>query len=302
MAIFNLGSINADHVYTLPHLPGPGETVASVSVRTGLGGKGANQSVAAALAGAEVRHIGAVGPDGEALVARMSAAGVDCTHIARTETPTAHAIVMVDGAGENQIVIHPGANMAQDADVITQALATASPGDWLLLQNETSHQREAATEARALGLHVAYSAAPFDVAAVEALLQYLGLLIVNQIEARQLTEALGKPVLNIPVPNILVTKGAAGADWHDTRLLQTVSVPAFRVSPVDTTGAGDTFVGYAVAGLSQGLSPQTALRRAAAAAALAVQRPGTAEAIPAMSEVLAFLDQLPAKGASAPQS
>ncbi len=300
--IFNLGSINADHIYTLPHLPGPGETVASVSFSTGLGGKGANQSVAAALAGADVRHIGAVGPDGEGLIERMGAAGVDCTHIMRTEIPTAHAIVMVDGGGENQIVIHSGANMAQDANVITNALAAASPGDWLLLQNETSHQVEAATQARALGLNVAYSAAPFDMQAVEAILPYLSLLIVNRVEAGQMTEALNRPVLNIPVPNILVTKGAAGADWYDTRLLQTVSFPAFPVSPVDTTGAGDTFAGYAVAGLSQGLLPQTALRRAAAAAALAVQRPGTAEAIPALQEVLGFLDQLPKKGASAPQS
>lgn len=300
--ILNLGSINADHVYTLPRLPGPGETVASVSLTTGLGGKGANQSVAAARAGADVRHIGAIGPDGEGLIERMAAAGVDCSHVVRTGVPTAHAIVMVDGKGENQIVVHPGANMAQDANVITNALAAASPGDWLLLQNETSHQVETATQARALGLNVAYSAAPFDMQAVEVLLPHLNLLIVNRIEARQMTEALNRPVLNIPVPNILVTKGAAGADWHDTRLLQTVSVPAFPVSSVDTTGAGDTFAGYVVAGLSQGLLPQTALRRAAAAAALAVQRPGTAEAIPDVQEVLGFLDQLPTKGASAPQS
>lgn len=300
--IINLGSINVDHLYDLPRLPAPGETVAATGLTSGLGGKGANQSVAAALAGARVRHVGAVGPDGPPLVDRLAEFGIDTSGVRITDTPTGHAIVMVDVSGENQIVIYSGANMAQDIDVITRILGQASRGDWLMLQNETSLQAETAAKAQARGMNVAYSAAPFDVQAVEAVLPHVTLLIVNQVEAEQLVMARGTPILDIPVPNVLVTKGAKGADWHDTHLRSTVSVPAFQVTAIDTTGAGDTFAGYVVAGLSQGLSPRSALRRASAAAAISVTRKGTSDAIPSLAEVQDFLGQLPANGAEAPQS
>lgn len=287
--IFNLGSINADCFYRLPRLPGPGETLAASAFSTGLGGKGANQSVAAARAGAQVSHIGAVGPDGQWAIERLRALGVGTGHIRLTETPTAHAIVMIDEAGQNQIVIYPGANHAQDSEAIHSALSAAAPGDWLMLQNETSHQAEAAALARSRGVEVAYSAAPFDGEAVEAVLPYVTLLILNEVEAAQLSDARGKPLADLPVPKLLVTRGADGADWIDRDAAETVSVPAVAVTAVDTTGAGDTFAGYAVAGLSQGRPPPEALRRAAAAAALCVTREGTADAIPSLSETLAFL-------------
>ena len=183
--IFNLGSINADYFYDLPHLPGPGETLAATRMASGLGGKGANQSVAAALAGIEVRHIGCVGTDGAWAVDRLREFGVDVRHVRVGETLTAHAIVMVDEAGENQIVIYPGANMEQDELSIAAALENAVSGDWLMLQNETSLQMEAAKLAREKGLSVAYSAAPFDVQAVEAILPFATLVIMNEVEAQQ---------------------------------------------------------------------------------------------------------------------
>jgi len=286
--IYNLGSINIDHFYQLPRLPGPGETLAATEHATGLGGKGANQSVAAARAGAQVCHIGAVGQDGARMVERLSSLGVDTRHIRVVDTPTAHAIVMVDTNGENQIVIYPGANLAQDANVITKVMTSASAGDWLMLQNETSHQVEAVKAAKQAGLHVAYSAAPFEPGAVSAILPYTSLLIMNRVEADQLSSSMGKPLLDLPVANVLVTKGKLGADWYDIRRSELVSVPAFSVNPVDTTGAGDTFAGYMIAGLADGLLPQDAARRAAAAAAISVTRRGTADAIPSLAEVEAF--------------
>jgi ribokinase len=287
--IYNLGSINADYFYRLPRLPGPGETLAATEMSSGLGGKGANQSVAIARAGAEVCHIGAVGGDGRWLIEHLAEAGVDTRNIQFSTRPTAHAIVMIDGQGENQIVIFPGANFDQCPDTVAKVLSEGRPGDWLLLQNETSQQAEAAALAAGRDMNVVYSAAPFDADAVARLLPSLTLLIMNEVEAGQLAEALGTQVLHLPVANVLVTKGARGADWHDTRLMHTLSVPAFPVAPVDTTGAGDTFTGYVVAGLSTGSSPQTALRRAAAAAAISVTRTGTADAIPTIAEVEAFL-------------
>ncbi len=291
MTIYNLGSINADYFYRVPHLPQAGETLAANTMSSGLGGKGANQSVAAVRAGATVCHIGAVGPDGGWAIDRMRSYGVDCSHIIRVEQPTAHAIITIDPAGENAIVLFSGANNAQDINQVQQACGAAGPVDYFLLQNETSHQVAAAKIASDAGMQVVYSAAPFQVEAVRAVLPYISILIMNEIESEQLTQAMGHKPQNLPVPNALITRGAQGADWIDTNSGETVTVPAFSVTPVDTTGAGDTFAGYVIAGLSQNMAPPDALRMAAAAAAIKVTRPGTADAIPDRAEVDAFLAQ-----------
>lgn len=287
--IINLGSINADFFYDLPHLPGPGETLAASHMATGLGGKGANQSVAAALAGEDVHHIGAVGEDGAWAVERLSDFGVNVSHIRISKRPTAHAIVMVDGAGENQIVIYSGANMDQSAKAIEQALDKGGAGDWLILQNETSHQAEAAQMAWERGIKVAYSSAPFDAQAVQNVLPFTTLLIMNEVEAQQFEQATGQAVTALSLPYALITRGKDGAVWHNLTTGEDLSVPAFEVETVDTTGAGDTFAGFAVAGLSQGLSVQEALRQASAAAALSTTKKGTADAIPDLASVKAFL-------------
>ena len=289
MTIFNLGSINVDHFYAVPHLPAPGETLAATHYSTGLGGKGANQSVAAALAGASVVHIGSVGRDGAAMVSRMREFGVDCGHVSILEIPTAHAIINVDPEGENAIVIFSGANLEQSLTHLESAISAASQGDMLILQNETNRQIEAARRARARGLPVIYSAAPFSATAVQEIMPHVDLLVMNAVEARQLSEALSLSLPQIPVPHLLITKGAEGSTWHDQEDGTEIHVPAFPVTPVDTTGAGDCFIGYVAAGLNQGMEPEAAMRLGAAASALQVQRPGTAEAIPTREEVDAFL-------------
>nr|WP_236015889.1 PfkB family carbohydrate kinase [Phaeovulum veldkampii] len=286
-----MGSINIDHVYRLPHLPQPGETLAALDYSTGLGGKGANQSVAAARAGARVRLIGAIGPDGGQVLARLVALGVDCAAVARMQTATGHAIILLDAASENAIVIHPGANRAIAPQAAVAALDAAVPGDTLLLQNETSAQAETAEAAAIRGLRVVYSAAPFELAAVRAVLPHVTTLALNAVEAGQLTAALGCELSDLPVAEVLVTHGAEGADWHDLGAGRVIYQPAFAVSPVDTTGAGDTFAGYFAAARDQGFGPAAALRLAAGAAALKVTRAGAAEAIPARAEVEAFLEQ-----------
>ena len=164
MTIFNLGSINIDHVHRVAHLPGPGETVADIGYASGLGGKGVNQSLAAA-AGARVHHIGAVGVDGGWIVERLAAAGIDVSDLTTVGAVTDHAIVCVDAGGENLIVIHGGANRALTVEQIDRALARARPGDWFLAQNETSLIAEGFARAQASGLRTAYAAAPFAAAA-----------------------------------------------------------------------------------------------------------------------------------------
>lgn len=284
MAVYNLGSINIDHVYRVPHLPAAGETLAAEGYAMGLGGKGANQSVAAARAGARTLHIGAVGPEGAWAREALAAYGVDVSHVLRSAEPTGHAIINVDPAAENAIVIYPGANLTLAAAAIGTALTGAGPADTLLLQNETSGQVEAARLAAALGLRVVYSAAPFDLAAVRAILPHVALLVMNEIEAAQLRTGLGR----MPDMDVIVTKGARGAEWISAGS-EPLFVPSFTVIPVDTTGAGDCFIGTLAAALDAGLVPRSAMRRAAAAAALQVTRHGAAQAMPTAAEVDAFL-------------
>ena len=287
MTIFNLGSINIDHVHLVAQLPGPGETVADTGYSRGLGGKGVNQSLAAAAAGARVHHIGAVGADGAWIVERLAAAGIDVGDLAVVGAATGQAIVCVDAGGENQIVIHGGANRALTLGQIDRALARARPGDWFLAQNETNLVAEGFARARAAGLSTAYAAAPFEAAAAAGLIGSVDLLALNEVEAGQLAAHLGTAAEALPAPELLVTLGARGARY---RAGETVcEVAAFAVTPVDTTGAGDTFLGVFLAARDGGAAPEVALRQAAAAAALQVTRPGAADAIPTAGEVAAFL-------------
>ncbi len=285
MAIWNLGSINIDMVYVLPHMPEPGETLAAHSLDQGLGGKGANMSVAAARAGAQARHIGAVGPEGKWARDRLTEYGVGTRYIEQIETPTGHAIIAVDPAGENQIILFPGANRALTEAQVGQALSMASAGDILLMQNETNMQVEAARIARQLGLRVAYAAAPFDAAAVQAVLAELDLLFLNEVEATQLEQATGKRPQDLGVNDVIVTLGAKGARHYDGRSGAVSDIAALKVVPVDTTGAGDTFTGYVLAGLDRGMPMAQAMRLASRAGALMVTRHGAADVIPDLKEV-----------------
>lgn len=288
MSVWCLGSINIDLVYDVPHLPGPGETIAASSLTRFLGGKGANMSVAAARAAAHVAHIGAVGPDGHWAAERLLEYGVDTRHIRNLDVPTGHAIIAVDPWGENQILVYPGANRALSDAMILGALAMANPGDLLLLQNETNGQVLAASTAKEMGLGVAYAAAPFDAQAVLSVLPHLDLLVMNAVEAEQLEAEMATSLAALPVNDILITLGADGCRWIHTPSGDVTDVPAFAVTPVDTTGAGDTFTGYVVAGLDRGLPMPQALSQAMRAAAIMVTRKGTADVIPDLRDVQDF--------------
>lgn len=291
MTIYNLGSINADHIYNVPHLPLPGETLSANSFETGLGGKGINQSVAAASAGAKVVHIGAVGLDGGWAVEQIAGYGIETRFVSKVDTPTGHAIVNVDQDGENAIVLFSGANSCQNIDHIQSALKGAVSGDILLLQNETTLQAEAAKIAYGRGLKVIYSAAPFSVEAVRMVLENITILLMNKVESEQLCAGLETDLMDLPISEVIVTKGAEGADWLRPDTGETAHAASFPVTAVDTTAAGDTFAGYFAAGLDQGLRVQDAMALGSAAAAIKVTRKGTADAIPLRVEVDSFLKE-----------
>lgn len=281
--IWNLGSINIDNFYEVPHLPAAGETLAATSYGFGLGGKGANMSVAAARAAARVSHIGAIGADGRWTRDRLMEYGVDTPHIAQIEVPTGHANIVVERGGENSIVLFQGANVQLSEAIIGKALSEASHKDFLLMQNETNGQEYAASTARSLGLRVAYAAAPFDASAIERLLGRIDLLVLNEVEAAQLETATGKTPDALGVADVIVTLGAKGCKWVSNA--REKSFDAYPAEVVDTTGAGDTFTGYLVAGLDRGMNMDAAIDLALKAAALMVARCGTADVIPDLKEI-----------------
>lgn len=214
--IFNLGSVNIDHVYQVPHLARPGETLASTDYRRGAGGKGFNQSIALARAGADVSHIGCIGEDGDWLRQMLIADGVDCKHLYASNEPTGHAIIQVVPDGENTIVLHGGANRSPTADMVVGAFEAARPGDWFLCQNEISCSPEALRLAKAAGLKTAYNAAPADPAMSVPALPYVDILIVNETEADALggghsqQDSVARIRAARPGMEVILT---LGADW-----------------------------------------------------------------------------------------
>ena len=287
MTVFNLGSINIDLVYTVPHFPAPGETLTTLDHQRTLGGKGANQSIALARAGGDVRHIGATNREDEWLRAEMRGAGVGMSGVQDSSLATGHAIVSVSVDGENQILLFPGANHDIDMDDANATLDQAGDGDWALLQNETNGGAEFVAAARHRGLKLAYSAAPFDAEITAGLLPHTDLLIVNEGEAEALAAMLGRPATAAGIPHLVITRGGDGADY--TGEAGSFQQPAFGVDVVDTTGAGDCFFGYFLAELAVGVAVPQALRLASAAGALHVTRQGAGAVIPDRADVEAFL-------------
>ena len=281
--IWNLGSINIDNFYEVPHLPSAGETLAAQSYGFGLGGKGANMSVAAARAGARVSHIGAIGHNGQWTRERLMEYGVDTPHIAKIDVPTGHANIVIDAQGENNIVLFQGANVELTEAIIGAALTEASPGDFLLMQNETNGQGYAASTAQALGLRVAYAAAPFDADAIADLFGKIDLLVLNEVEASQLEEATGKSAGALGIADVVITLGAQGCKWISSTT--ETCFDAYPAEALDTTGAGDTFTGFLVAALDRGLDMEAAIDLALKAGSLMVTRRGTADVIPDLKEI-----------------
>ncbi len=284
--ILNFGSINLDLVYRVPHLPAPGETLASTSFDRFLGGKGINQSIAAARAGTPVRHIGCLGPDGGWLREQIAGFGLSLDDVAPVDIPTGHAVIYVDDKAENQIVLFGGSNLGFDKAQIDTALDSAQTGDWVLLQNETNRVSYIAQAAHDRGLNVAYSAAPFDAEAAQEVLGSASLLALNEGEAAALAAKTGQAPQDLGVDHVLITKGVQGAELHSQGRVHRQD--SFPVDAIDTTGAGDTFLGAFMARFIDGDAAQ-ALQFAAAASALQVTRQGAAAAIPTADEIEAFL-------------
>lgn len=285
--ILNIGSLNLDYVYAVPHFVAAGETLLASRRDVFAGGKGLNQTVAAARAGAKIFHAGAVGADGDMLLALLRDAGADVSAVRRVDVPTGHAVIQVTPQGENAIWILGGANRSVSADAVEGALGKVAAGDILLLQNEINGLDAILRRAAEKGLRILFNPAPMEAAVKDLPLHLLDTLIVNEGEGRALAGDMDDLRAAYPRQKILLTQGRRGAMlWTGSELLFR---PAFPVKALDTTAAGDCFLGYYAAALSEGQPYAHALRLASAASALAVQRRGAAPSIPIRSEVEAFL-------------
>lgn len=286
-----VGSANVDQIFTVDRIPAPGETVLSTGFSTARGGKGQNQAVAAARAGASTAFIAAVGTDGFGALTTegLTADGIDTSGVRLLDAPTGTALIAVDGGGENTIIVEAGAN-AQLTGLTAADVAAIGDSAVLAMQLEIPLQTviEAATAAHSAGTTVLLNAAPImDLPA--GLLAILDVLIVNEHEAAHLGAGRPASELTTLVPTVVVTLGAQGAVLYQ-REAPEVRVPAPSVSAVDATGAGDTFCGAFAAALSEGAQVADALRFAVVAGSLSVQAHGAVPSIPSRADIDANLN------------
>jgi ribokinase len=281
-----LGSANLDHTFAVPQLPGPGETVLATGSERHVGGKGLNQATAARRAGCPTAFIGAVGRDhqGQELARWLEAEDIETERLRYLAESSGLATILVDPAGENVIVVSPGANghvslSPADAAVIAGA-------SLLVMQCEVPQDVlvEAASIATDHSTRVLLNAAPAHGLA-PALLDRVDILVVNGHEASTLIGDVSDPskTLSMIVPDAVVTHGSQGVSWAGVS--GAGALAAHKVPVIDTTGAGDTFVGYLAAGLADGMGWVASLERATVASALAIQRPGGAVSIPTIGDV-----------------
>lgn len=290
MRIFNLGSINVDHLYQVNRLPKPGETLSSQEYLVNMGGKGLNISVAAHRSGADVRHVGLVGMGDLTARKMIRDLGLNDQLIKEAPVPTGHAIIYLDSQSENCIVIHGGANQCFSEETIRSSLALAGPGDWLVMQNETNANEIGIRVARNLGMKIALVAAPFDAATMPEQIECVDLVSMNQTEKELFEASVSKSIKEVEGPEFLITYGKSGATFLSGAT--EIHLASHRVDALDTTGAGDTFFGVFLANYVRGTSPDISLKKANAAGALMVQRKGAASVIPAKADIDAFLRAL----------
>jgi ribokinase len=302
MTVYVLGSLNIDLVSTVERMPNPGETVSGTSFKTYIGGKGLNQAVGCSRAGAKVIMLGAVGDDGygKELIEALAADNISDKYISHKNGASGVAVIETDATGQNRIVVIPGANGQLTSADISEEVFKDSTAKYLIAQLETPIMTvvDAFKRAKEVGLTTALNPAPAQKLSLE-LLSYLDLITPNQFEAELLTGIkvtdhqsaikAGQALLAQGVKQVIVTLGEDGAMFvsHDENFHQ----PAFTVTVVDTTGAGDTFCGGLIAKLSEGMNMKDAIRYATAAAGLSTTKAGAVPSIPRSIEVAQLLNK-----------
>ena len=285
-----IGSVNLDHTYQVSHIVTGGETLACTGYQCHWGGKGLNQALAAARAGADAHFAGRLAAvDLPALQDLGAENQLDVTRVKGGSVPTGHAMIQIDQQGQNSIVICAGANGELTPEDLRQVLADFGPGDYLLLQNEVNDVPEILRAGKEQGLSVVLNPSPITPEMESWPLEQVDFLIFNEVEGKALTgktdpaEILEILTHRCPNTMLLLTLGAEGACCR--RGAETWTQAAYPAEAVDTTAAGDTFTGYFLAALSQGSAVPQAMDRAARASAVTVSRPGAVDSIPTWKEL-----------------
>lgn len=284
------GSVNVDHTYEVESIVRPGETVSSVRYRTAWGGKGLNQAVALAKAGAEVSLAAQVAAaERLGLLALCDGLGLKTGAVRAVNAPTGHAIIQVDKNGQNCIIVEAGANGTIEDETIARAFEGFGAGDVLLLQNEINRLDEIIGKAKEKGIQVALNPSPCNEKILRLPLGKVDLFILNEVEGGVLSgESDPESILSslrakYPKAAVLLTLGSDGSRYAGPE--GKAEVPAVRVTAVDTTAAGDTYTGYYLSARLQGLAVGEAMQLASRASAIAVTRTGAADSIPFAEEL-----------------
>ena len=296
MKILNFGSCNIDYVYSLEHIVEIGETQTSHKLEIFPGGKGLNQSIAAAKAGAVICHAGCVGSDSDLLTNILTDNGVDISYITKTSEKNGHAIIQVSKHGENSIFLYPGSNDMVSKEYIDSVLESFGKGDIILLQNEISNVDYIVEKAYAKEMCIILNPSPYNEKIEMIDFAKLSYIILNEVEAKAISnceiprQSLAYIKTKYPNLKVILTLGVNGSIYSDST--HEFYQPSFKVEAVDTTAAGDTFTGYFIAELALGTDYKKILKIASAASALAVTKKGAAPSIPAKDEVMRALEKL----------
>lgn len=294
MKVLNIGSMNLDHVYTVDHIVEPGETQSSTQLQLFLGGKGMNQSVALAKAGVEVYQGGMIGEDGGVFLDACREYGIHADYIRTVDARTGHAIIQIDKNAQNCILLYGGANQALTEAYVDEVISQFDSGDILLLQNEVNLLPYIVDRGHAQGMKIVLNPSPFDDKLKAVDMTKISLFLLNEIEGYQLTGCREPDAIidsireRFPHAAVVLTLGSDGAVYADQSCKH--FQPIFPVKAVDTTAAGDTFTGYFIAGLAQGMEIPDILRMSAKASSIAVSRAGAVPSIPYRNEVIASLE------------
>lgn len=295
MKVINIGSLNLDYVYQVDHIIGPGETESTGNRNVFLGGKGINQSMALAKAGADVYHGGLIGEDGQPFLDACTEYGVKADYIRKIPVPTGHTIIQVDKNAQNSILLYGGANQMLTEEFVDEILADFEKGDILLLQNEVNLLPYIVNQAYEKGLQIALNPSPFNQKLEAVDMKKISIFLLNEVEGGQITgltdpdEVLEKMREMFPHAKIVLPLGKDGAKYAEGD--QIYEQPIFPVKAVDTTAAGDTFTGYFLAGLMEGLPVPEILKMSAKASSIAVTRNGAVPSIPYRAEVMEALKE-----------
>lgn len=288
--ILNFGSLNLDYVYSVSHMVAPGETLAARDRNVYPGGKGLNQSVALARAGAQVWHAGLVGPEGDLLLDVCRESGVNTEFVGRTQVPSGHTIIQVDEGGQNSIILFGGANQQIDEAFADEVLSHFDAGDYIVLQNEISCLGHIVEEAHRRGLFIVLNPSPMNDALLDVDMGKVSMFLLNEVEGAQISGGSTEPedVLRVmaerfPGAQVVLTLGSAGSIYQGNG--ERYDQAIYKVNAVDTTAAGDTFTGFFIAAISSGRPVVEALDVASRASAIAVTRAGAVPSIPTMDEV-----------------